>query len=116
MIQFHSRHAALWRCLAVLRLVAHIAATEPQPLRLIPLKKISAWVRGQEPVWVAEGETVPRVLRFTLDLNGINSLERLEGWPKDAGEQSTHSAFIVGREYHLSEYLPRVLYKVGHLS
>ncbi|KAK4139854.1 uncharacterized protein C8A04DRAFT_15471, partial [Dichotomopilus funicola] len=115
MIHYHSRHAALWRCLAVLRLVAHIAATEPEPLRLIPLKSTSAWARGQEPVWVAAGVTAPGVLRFTLDLNGISSLERLESWPEDAGKQSTQSTFIVEREHSMLESLAMVLYKDGRL-
>ncbi|KAH6630904.1 hypothetical protein B0J18DRAFT_422532 [Chaetomium sp. MPI-SDFR-AT-0129] len=115
MIQYHSRHAALWRCLAVLRLVAHIAATEPEPLRLIPLGKISAWTRGQEPVCVAAGETAPEVLRLTLDRDGISSLERLESWPKYADKQSTHLAFMVEREDMMLKSLPTVLYKNGHL-
>lgn len=94
MIQGYSRHALLWRSVSVLRLADHVSDTEPEPLLVTSLCKVSSWERGGK-LELLKLPSPPPVVRLTIDSEGISKIERLSHAPEYSRCCYDHSAFIV---------------------
>ncbi|KAI0389747.1 hypothetical protein F5Y17DRAFT_469442 [Xylariaceae sp. FL0594] len=78
MIRDLSPHQLFWRSIFVMSLVSNIPQLRPLSQR--PLHEILSWERGAPPVFTSSAP-VPPVIRLTIDVHGISSIERLPEWP-----------------------------------
>jgi hypothetical protein len=95
-IRRHSQHSLLWRCVLVLQLAAHIAATAPETLFTLPLSEVHSWERNGTLQRVTPvTQSCFLALRLTVDSHGINKVERLLDRPQYTGQCTSQSVFII---------------------
>lgn len=91
MIRDLSPHQLFWRSIFVISLSSKIP--QLRPLSRSPLKEILSWERGALPV-LTSAPVLP-LIRLTIDVHGINKIERLHEWPLFNSYTTNQSAFIL---------------------
>ncbi|KAL7938370.1 hypothetical protein V8C35DRAFT_330312 [Trichoderma chlorosporum] len=101
MIHGYSAHASFWRAISALRIAAHVSETKDElPLSQgAALRHVASWERGgQLDLDQSESQTLPPIVRLTMDSDGISRVERLPSHPRYLRKSFTHTAYIVGSD------------------
>ncbi|RFU72341.1 hypothetical protein TARUN_9919 [Trichoderma arundinaceum] len=113
MIRGYSEHALLWRCISAFSLAAYMAETkeEPRVAQVAPLREIASWTRGGKFETALPSQTLPPVIRITIDCDGIYSIERLAERPQYSRECSVNLAYIVdpAHDFKLRDVVAQLL-------
>jgi hypothetical protein len=92
----------LWRNVTALDLAHRLSAATPAlPLVTVPLSRVLAWQRGAPPTLAPEESAgfLPSIIRLTIDLQGLKSVERLSQRPLlRSQERFDDSRFIIEEE------------------
>ncbi len=78
MIRDLSPHQLFWRSIFVIALSSKIP--QLRPLSRSPLNRVLSWERGASPV-LTSSVPLPPLIRLTIDIHGINKIERLHERP-----------------------------------
>ncbi|KAL7916319.1 hypothetical protein GGI35DRAFT_33567 [Trichoderma velutinum] len=99
MIRGYSAHSLFWRSISALRVAAHVSDTrdELQRSEVVALRHVVSWERGGE-LDKSDSQTLPPIIRLTIDSDGISKIERLSSHPRYSRGNYTHTAYIVGSE------------------
>ncbi|KAK3348853.1 hypothetical protein B0T25DRAFT_569520 [Lasiosphaeria hispida] len=112
-IRHHAPSLLFWRCISALTLAAQLSIGAAQPARFVAATNIKKWERGgalelDEPAEIsptaAGGRSSPTsitsssaqpVLRFTIDSQGIKTVEQLPNRPPYTSSRVSDLSFIV---------------------
>ncbi|KAK3293661.1 uncharacterized protein B0H64DRAFT_434797 [Chaetomium fimeti] len=94
------RNHLFWRYVSALDLARRLSDSQLQPLRIVPLDRLVSWERGAAPELVSEdsSDTLPPVIRLTIDYEGLMRFERLAERPGFSRQRFDNRAFVVEEE------------------
>ncbi|EHK22603.1 uncharacterized protein TRIVIDRAFT_126216, partial [Trichoderma virens Gv29-8] len=97
MIRGFSAHSLFWRSISALRMAAYVSDTRDglSQTQVVALRHVVSWERGGR-LDKSESQTLPPILRLTMDSDGISRVERLPSHPRYSRGNYTHTAYIVG--------------------
>jgi hypothetical protein len=88
-------------------LAKRLSIGRSEPLRIVPLSEIVSWERGGLPTLAAENAStaLPRIIRLTIDLDGLKKIERLSEVPPFGRERYDDRVFVLRRRTTLATRL-----------
>ena len=96
-IQRFSINATFWQAVQSLVFLHTVMALKPGPTLTVPFSQIEAWERDQ-PILPWSRLRLEPIVRITIDLHGIEKVERLPVMPRYTGECSNDRLYIVEEE------------------
>ncbi|KAI0426626.1 hypothetical protein F5Y09DRAFT_334008 [Xylaria sp. FL1042] len=101
MIRKEQPHVAFWRFQFVISLSPSIKLPQ-SPLQKKPLGEIFTWKRGESPK-PGPSTPLPPLVRLTINVHGIQSIQRLHKQPEYDGHTRKSLGFIVEHTTNLSD-------------
>ncbi|RSL80391.1 hypothetical protein CEP52_017394 [Fusarium oligoseptatum] len=94
MIHENSATSMIWRFNAASELIRQLPVASSDHLLSIPLRAVSAWKRGDQPVVTEIAHKLP-VIRLTIDSWGIQEVKRLPGNPQFRRSRTDGLVFVI---------------------
>ncbi|KAJ3474782.1 hypothetical protein NLG97_g9699 [Lecanicillium saksenae] len=108
-----SRDAQLWRAARAVTIAFERREHDQAQQALVPVLDIKSWQRDEDPPELLESSTkVDELVRFTIDSQGINQIERIERSPELQLSHSTQHQEYVAAEQDLLKSV-KVFFKNG---
>lgn len=101
-IRAFSNDSLFWRCVAVLCMIDHIAASQPQKIHNQMISQSYRWERGSQ---VQHANQMLPIIRLGIDSRGIKKLERFARHSHLNANSEGCSAYIVERTKRFFEVL-----------
>ena len=96
-IQKFSINSPFWQAVQSLVFLQTVMGMKPGPTLTVPFMQVESWERNQSILPWSRSWLEP-IVRITIDLHGIEKVERLEVIPRYSGECSNDRLYIVEEE------------------
>ena len=96
-IQKFSINSAFWQAVQCLAFLQTVMGMKPGPTLTVPFMQVESWERDQSISPWSRSRLEP-IVRITIDLHGIEKVERLQVVPRYSSECSNDRLYIVEEE------------------